>query len=111
VTVPAVAAPDTSFDDERAPFQLALEQEKTVTEQIAGLVQTARDEHDCVGEQFLGWFLAEQREEVASMANLLAVIDRAGTDNLLLVEDHLARGTPAAAEPSTPAPPAAGGAL
>jgi bacterioferritin B len=111
VTVPAVAAPETSFDDERAPVQLALEQEKTVTEQIAGLVQTARDEHDYVGEQFLGWFLAEQREEVASMANLLAVIDRAGTDNLLLVEDHLARGTPAAAEPSAPAPPAAGGAL
>ncbi len=111
VTIPAVAAPETSFDDERAPVQLALEQEKTVTEQIASLVQTARDEQDYVGEQFLGWFLAEQREEVASMANLLTVIDRAGTDNLLLVEDYLARGTPTAAQPSAPAPPAAGGAL
>jgi bacterioferritin B len=111
VTVPGVAAPRTSFDDERAPVQLALEQEKTVTEQIAVLVQAARDERDYVGEQFLGWFLAEQREEVASMASLLAVIDRAGTENLLLVEDHLARGTTGAAEPSTPAPSAAGGAL
>lgn len=111
VTIPGVAVPQTSFDDERAPVQLALEQEKTVTEQIASLVQTARDEQDYVGEQFLGWFLAEQREEVASMTNLLAVIDRAGTDNLLLVEDHLARGTPSAAAPSTQAPPAAGGPL
>jgi ferritin len=111
VTIPAVAAPQTSFEDERAPVELALQQEKTVTEQIASLVQTARDEQDYVGEQFLGWFLAEQREEVASMANLLAVVDRAGTDNLLLVEDHLARGTPSGAAPSTPAPPAAGGAL
>jgi bacterioferritin B len=111
VTIPGIAAPQTSFVDERAPVQLALEQEKTVTEQIASLVQTARDEHDYVGEQFLGWFLAEQREEVASMAKLLAVIDRAGTNNLLLVEDHLARGTPSAAEPSMPAPPAAGGPL
>lgn len=110
-TIPAVAAPQTNFADERAPVQLALEQEKTVTEQIARLVQTAREEHDHVGEQFLGWFLAEQREEVASMASLLAVIDRAGTDNMLLVEDYLARGAPAAAEPSTPAPPAAGGTL
>ena len=111
VTIPGIAAPLTSFDDERAPVQLALEQEKTVTEQIARLVQTARDEQDYGGEHFLAWFLAEQREEVASMTNLLAVIDRAGTDNLLLVEDHLARGTPSAAAPSMPAPPAAGGPL
>src|SRR5262249_47396032 len=54
----------------------------------------------------------EQREEVASMTALLAVIDRAGADHMLLVEDYLARtGGVAAAEPSTPAPSAAGGAL
>jgi bacterioferritin B len=109
--IPGVAAPQTDFADERAPVQLALEQEKQVTGQIARLVQIARDEHDHVGEQFLGWFLAEQREEVAGMTNLLAVVDRAGTENLLLVEDHLARGAPTAAAPTLPAPPAAGGAL
>ena len=64
-----------------------------------------------VGEQFLGWFLEEQREEVASMSALLAVVDRAGTDNLLLVEDYLARTVVSVAAPSRPAPPAAGGAL
>lgn len=48
----------------------------------------ARDEQDYGGEQFLGWFLAEQLEEVASMTTLLAVIKRAGTENLLLVEDQ-----------------------
>lgn len=111
VRIPGVQAPQTSFEDDRAPVALALAQEKTVTEQIAQLVQTARDEHEYVGEQFLGWFLEEQREEVASMADLLSVVDRAGTTNLLLVEDYLARGTATAAEPSRPAPPAAGGAL
>src|SRR6266853_3154407 len=65
--------------------------EKTVTCQIERLVGLARDEHESVGEQFLGWFLEEQREEVASMTNLLAIIDRAGAQNMLLVEDHLAR--------------------
>ena len=60
-----------------------------------------------VGEQFLGWFLEEQREEVASMSSLLAVVDRAGTTNLLLVEDFLARKPGPAAEPSRPR--AAGG--
>ncbi|HXY85015.1 MAG TPA: ferritin [Gaiellaceae bacterium] len=111
VDTPAVAAPKTTFTDDREPVALALGQEKTVTAQIAALVQLARDEGDHVGERFLGWFLDEQREEVASMTGLLAVIDRAGTENMLLVEEYLARGTVNAEEPSAPAPPAAGGAL
>jgi len=111
VKIPGMSAPQTTFEDERAPVELALAQEKTVTEQIARLVQIAREENELVGEQFLGWFLAEQREEVASMGNLLAVIDRAGTSNMLLVEDYLTRSTVGAAEPSGEAPPAAGGNL
>jgi ferritin len=59
------------------PAALALEQEKQVTAQIARLVDLAREEGDHVGEQFLGWFLAEQREELASASALLAVIDAA----------------------------------
>jgi ferritin len=109
--IPAVEAPRTSFEDDRAPVALALAQEEEVTEQIARLVALAREEQDFVGEQFLGWFLAEQREEVASAATLLALIDRAGLDNMLLVEANLAQGSAVAAEPSGVAPPAAGGAL
>jgi ferritin len=111
VSIPAVEAPQTSFEDDRAPVAISLEQEKRVTEQIARLVDIARAEGEHVGEQFLGWFLAEQREEVASAAALLAVIDRAGVDNMLLVEAYLAQTVVAAAEPSGPAPPAAGGAV
>lgn len=82
-----------------------------MTEQIVNLVKLARDEGDLVGEQFLHWFLTEQREEVASMSDLLAVVER-GRDNLLAVEEFLARvqiGDQGA--PEAPAPPAAGGAL
>jgi ferritin len=111
VEAPGVEAPQTSFDDDRVPVQLALEQEKNVTEQIARLVQIAREDGEHVGEHFLGWFLEEQREEVASMASLLAVIDRASPGNMLLVEEYLARVAIAAAEPSTPSPAAAGGEL
>jgi ferritin len=109
--IPGVEAPQTSFEDARAPVALALEQEKTVTKQIADLVQLARDEHEHVGEQFLGWFLDEQREEVASMSALLSILDRAGMTNLLLVEDYLSRTSVSASEPSRPAPSAAGGTL
>lgn len=111
VTIPGVAAPQSDFEDERAPVALALRQEKTVTEQIARLVQLAREENEHVGEQFLGWFLAEQREEVASMTTLLSVIDRAGTQNMLLVEDYLGRVGVGGAEPTSVAPQAAGGTL
>ena len=44
------------------PATLALEQEKRVTEQIVDLVRVAREEGELVGEQFLHWFLQEQRE-------------------------------------------------
>src|SRR5262245_65608175 len=90
VVIPGVEAPQTSFDDAVAPVALALAQEKRVTEQIIELVKLARDEGELVGEQFLHWFLQEQREEVASMTELLAVVER-GKDNLLTVEEFLSR--------------------
>ena len=51
----------------------------------------------------------EPAEEV--LPDVLAVVDRAGKDNMLLVEDYLARVSVAASDPSAPAPPAAGGAV
>ena len=85
VTIPGVEAPKTSFADVVEPVRLALDQERRVTEQISELVKLARSEGDLVGEQFLHWFLQEQREEVASMTELLAVVER-GRENLLHVE-------------------------
>ncbi|GIU94265.1 MAG: ferritin [Gaiellaceae bacterium] len=110
VRIPGVEAPQTSFPDVVAPVALALEQEKRVTEQIVALVQLAREEGNLVGEQFLHWFLQEQREEVASMSDLLAVVER-GKDDLLLVEEFLARSAGGESPLEAGAPPAAGGAL
>jgi len=110
VVVPGVDAPQTSFQDAVAPVKLALDQEKTVTEQIAALVALAREEGELVGEQFLHWFLQEQREEVSSMSDLLAIVER-GKDNLLLVEEYLSRQSGEENPLEAGAPPAAGGAL
>jgi ferritin len=110
VVTPGVSAPQTSFADVVAPVSLALAQEKRVTEQIVELVKLAREEGDLVGEQFLHWFLQEQREEVASMTELLAVVER-GKDNLLTVEEHLSRAAGGENPLEAGAPPAAGGAL
>ena len=70
------------------PSQLALDQEKRVTGQIQQLALTAREEGDLVAEQFLHWFLQEQREEVSSMSALLDVVDA------LEGQRHARRGLP-----------------
>jgi bacterioferritin B len=111
VTIPGIAAPETSFADVVAPVALALDQEKRVSDQIAALVGIAREEGDFQSEQFMQWFLKEQVEEVAAMKTLVNVAKRAG-DNLFHLEDFLARevvGDGGTADPT--APPAAGGAV
>ena len=111
VVVPGVEAPRSTFADVAEPVRLALEQERRVTEQIAALVHLAREDGELVGEQFLHWFLQEQREEVSSMSALLAVVERAGDKHALLVEDYLARESGGESPLEAGAPPAAGGAL
>jgi bacterioferritin B len=108
--IPAVAAPQNDFADAVAPVRLALEQERTVTDQIARLAALAREEGELVGEEFLNWFLKEQREEVASMSALLSVVERASS-NILLAEEYLVRQQIGDAGIDPTAPPAAGGSL
>jgi ferritin len=110
VRIPGVEAPQTGFDDAVAPVALALEQERRVTEQISELASLARNEGDLVGEQFLHWFLQEQREEVSSMGALLTVVERS-KDNVMLIEDFLAREAVGDEGVESGAPEAAGGAL
>jgi len=89
--VPATREPKNHFETAEEPVQLALNQELKVTGQINNLVDLAIKENDHLTRQFLQWFVTEQLEEVATMTDLLNVIQRAGEANLLLVEDYLAR--------------------
>lgn len=90
VRVPAAAAPTTEFDDYQAPIELALAQEKVVTEQIVALASSARESGDYLGEQFMQWFLKEQVEEVASMTTLQTIAERAN-GNLFDLENFVER--------------------
>lgn len=110
VAIPGVAAPESSFGDIVAPVALALEQEQRVSDQIARLAATARDEGDFVSEQFTQWFLKEQVEEVATMSALLTVVQRSSDDSLA-IEDYVAREHSGAEVADPTAPAAAGGAL
>lgn len=108
VTIPGVEAPEARFDDIVAPIALALEQERRVSDQIAGLVGVAREAGDFQSEQFMQWFLKEQVEEVASMSALLTVVQRSA-DDPMKVEDYLVREHPGAEGEDPTAPAAAGG--
>ena len=90
VVIPGVDAPVPVFEGVVAPVELALAQEKRVTEQINGLLRTARDEYDFASEQFMQWFIKEQVEEVATMSDLLAVVRR-NADDIDDIEDYVAR--------------------
>ena len=88
--VPGVAAPQVEFADVVSPVALALAQEKRVSEQINGLAALARQENDYSSEQFMQWFIKEQIEEVATMSDLLRVVERS-QDRPMDIEDYLAR--------------------
>ncbi len=109
-TIPGVRDPVSTFADVVEPVTVALEQERRVSDQIAGLTRTAREEGDFQSEQFMQWFLKEQTEEVATMSDLLHVVERC-RDNVMLAEEYLVREHPATVPEDTTAPPAAGGAI
>ncbi|AIY17081.1 ferritin [Pimelobacter simplex] len=106
VEIPGVDAPVSAFADISGPVQLALEQEKKVTEQINALLRTAREENDFASEQFMQWFIKEQVEEVATMNDLLAVVTRS-KDDINAIEDWVAREQ-GGADTDPTAPPVAG---
>ncbi len=107
VKIPDVKAQATSYSDGVTPVKQALGQEKRVGEEIFALFELAREIKDYRAEQFMQWFVKEQVEEVALMGDLLNVVERS-QDNLLLVEEYIAREAPGEEGSDPTAPPAAG---
>src|SRR5215204_2794284 len=108
VLIPGVAAPQVVFSDVVAPVALALAQERRVTEQINELAATARDERDFTSEQFMQWFIKEQVEEIATMSDLLRVVQRS-QDDPMEIENFIAREHPESGSGDPTAPHTAGG--
>jgi bacterioferritin B len=110
IVIPGVAAPQSEFANIVEPVSLALQQERRVTDQINALAGTARANGDYTSEQFMQWFIKEQVEEVATMSDLLRVVERS-RDDPMEVENFVARehsGTPPD-DPTAPRPAGATG--
>jgi len=98
VAVPSIPAPPHDFASADAAVEAAVNWELDVTHHINDLMDLAVKQRDHIAQNFLQWFVAEQLEEVSSMTTLRDIIARAG-QNLLFVEDYLAR------QPKVPAGP------
>ena len=77
VSVPGVNDVRNDFSSVHEAVEVALSQERRVTDEITALARSARADGDYLGEQFVHWFLREQVEEVAAMSTLLTVVGRA----------------------------------
>ena len=91
VTLPAIAAPKGDFATAKECAELSLKWENEVTKQIYELVDCAHGDKNYIALRFLDWFVTEQLEEVSLMESLSSIIERAGEENLLQVEDYLSR--------------------
>lgn len=89
--IPEIPAPKTDFSSAEEAVSLSLQWERDVTEQIYGLVEVAKKESNHIAMSFLDWFVTEQLEEVNTIGTLLGIVQRAGEQNLLAVEDYIAR--------------------
>ena len=107
VKIPDIKGQQSKFKDDVAPVKLALEQEERVGREIYSLFELARETKDYRAEQFMQWFVKEQVEEVRLMQDILNTVERS-KDNMLLVEEFIAREAPGEGAEGD-APPEAGG--
>ncbi len=71
IQLTAIAGPDISFPDFKAPLQAALEHEKYVTASINTIYEEAYNSKDFRTMQFLDWFIKEQGEEEKNTGDLV----------------------------------------
>ncbi len=92
VTLETIKAPKGKWKTPKEICSETLKHEEYITERINKLVDLAREERDHSTDSFLIWFVNEQIEEEASAAELLAMVELAGTlPQIFLLEDRLLR--------------------
>ncbi len=77
---PEIANIPKDFESFRAVFEMALEQEMHVTQQINNIADKCMKSKDFVTFQFLQWFLEEQIEEEYVARRILEIFDVVGEE-------------------------------
>lgn len=84
VKLAAIDGPPTEWKDVEAIIQNVKSHEAHVTALINGLMDLALTEKDHAGAMFLQWFINEQVEEEANVAEILGKLKVAGTTSAAL---------------------------
>jgi len=87
----AIDKPPTTFETPLAMFEDTLAHEKTVTQHINELVDMAMSEKDHATHIFLQWFVTEQIEEEATVAEIIGKIKLVGSrgDGLFMIDNQI----------------------
>jgi len=91
VQIPSIDRSPWDFANSEAAAQAALDSEMAVTNSINNLYDLATAAKHHATANMLQWFINEQVEEVAVAEQLLRIIQRAGEEGILLVEDYIAQ--------------------
>ena len=96
-----IPAPDAAYDSILGVFTAAYAHEQAVSRAIRDLYGQALEEADFSALPLLGWFVEEQVEEEATVAQIVEDLGRAGNDPraLLLIDRELGSRAPGG-EPS-----------
>jgi len=96
--LPTVPSSEPHFGSTEETVKFALEKEVEGMEQLSRIAHAAKVESDQTTWNFLQEPIKAQEEEILLMRELLGWVQKAGEDNLLLVEDFLIRKTSVAVE-------------
>lgn len=78
--IPGLEKPSTVFESLTQIFELLLQHELNVTNEINGIVHTCLQEKDYTTHNFMQWFLSEQIEEEATARSIMDRIKLIGND-------------------------------
>lgn len=81
---PEVQSIEHDYNSLQEIFEVALDQEITITKSIHNIVYKCRKVQDLNTENFLLWFVTEQAEEEQTMRRALELFDLMGTEGLAL---------------------------
>lgn len=92
VVIPSISKPDASFDSLLDIFEKALEHERYISSRIFKLVDSSVEEDDKFTEDFLGWYVEEQREEETTFNFVVKKLKLVGSNihGLMMIDSMLA---------------------
>ncbi len=90
-TVPAVEKPPREFPGVREAFDASLEHEKMVSAAINDIVELSLKEKDYATNNWIQWFVEEQREEEDSVQGIIDKLDLLGKHGLYVFDRDIMR--------------------